>query len=183
VYLYKVTILKDNYLNEARLGEHLKVIFPDNEFVHDKPVPDSSNKRRRPDYRCDELMLIVEFDGISHYQNINIILSDIEKDKDYSSLGYRVLRIPYFVQLDKTTTYNIFGIALEEELYSYPQGFIDKKATLPASFCYNGLMKFEEDLKRFYWLSPDILYSLESKIQELGEERVLPKPLLHLITQ
>lgn len=174
-------VLKNSYLNEERLGEYLKVIFPSNTFIHDKPVPKSSNKRRRPDYRCDELMLIVEFDGISHYQNINIILSDIEKDKDYSSLGYKIIRIPYFIQLDKVTVYNTFSVVLEEDLYNYPQGFIDKKATLPASFCYKGLIKFEENLKDFDWAASAILCSLKDKVQELGEDKVIPEPLLYLL--
>ena len=171
----------NDYLTETKLGEILKRLYPDQEFIHDKPVPLSSNKRKRPDYRCDNLKIIVEFDGISHYQNVNIILSDIDKDKDYTDLGYNVIRIPYFIQLDIETTYKLFGITLTEDLYNYPHGFIDKKAILPASYCYEGLLKFEQDLKKFSWVSDKVIDSLKTKISTLGIRKVLPEPLNHLL--
>ena len=49
------------WLNEEVLGKYLEEIYPEYVFVHDKMVPDSGMKNR-PDYRCDELNLIVEFD-------------------------------------------------------------------------------------------------------------------------
>ena len=38
------------YLTESNLGEILKQIKPNEIFVHDKSVPNSQNKRLRPDY-------------------------------------------------------------------------------------------------------------------------------------
>ena len=33
------------YLTEKRLGEHLKSLFPNHKFIHDKIVPESKNKK------------------------------------------------------------------------------------------------------------------------------------------
>ena len=169
------------YLNEERLGETLRLIF-NKEFIYDKAVPNSKNKRKRPDYRNDELMLIVEFDGFQHYNCTKNILSDIEKDKDYSELGYKVIRIPYFIQLNTDTINRLFNIKLEKDIYKYPQGFIDNKALLPSDFCELGIEKFVADLEIFSHLKEDILDSLKNKINELKDIRlVLPKSLLYLL--
>ena len=50
------------YLTENNLKNILKEIKPEFTFLHDKSVPDSKNRRMRPDFRCDELKLIIEFD-------------------------------------------------------------------------------------------------------------------------
>lgn len=53
------------------LDTYLGVIFPaTSDWIHDKSIPDVT--RRRPDYRSESLKLIVEFDGLPHYQNPDI---------------------------------------------------------------------------------------------------------------
>lgn len=49
--------------------------------------------------RSESLKLIVEIDGLPHYQNPIVILKDKEKTKLYEEFGYKVVRIPYFIQL------------------------------------------------------------------------------------
>ena len=110
------------FLTEKLLGEVLKEIFPAHTFIHDRCVPDS-NSRRRPDYRCEELKLIVEFDGDKHYSTASKIKTEQEKTNMYTHMGYKVVRIPYFVQLSKEVIYELFSIETEPS-YHYPHGFI-----------------------------------------------------------
>jgi hypothetical protein len=122
-------------------------------------------------------MLIVEFDGISHYQSASRILKDADKDADYESLGYKVVRIPYFIQPSTYTIKVLFG--LDVDYYQvYPHGFIDKKATLPSDYCYLGIQRFKGDLLRFAWSSDEVIASLKNKVDELGNiQLVLPYSL------
>lgn len=170
-----------DYLTEKNLGTILDELFPNNDFIHDKSVPNSSNKRRRPDYRSDDRKLIIEFDGDSHYCKAQRIKSDTEKDHDYNSLGYRVFRIPYFLQITTPLLKEIF----EENIpftQRYKNGFIDSNAVLPADYCELGIQLFKQDLKRFSYHADEIIDSLQCKIAEKGDiELVLPSVLVKLV--
>ena len=169
------------YLTEKNLGLILNELFPDNDFIHDKAVPGSTNKRLRPDYRSDKMKIIIEFDGDSHYCKAQRIKTDIIKDKDYENLGYKVFRIPYFIQMSSKLIKMIFNI---DRGYNqkYPNGFIDKKAILPADFCELGIELFKKDLKKFSYCKQEILDSLKMKIQETNDiEVVIPPSLKKLI--
>jgi len=123
---------KGPYLTESILGEYLKILFPEHEFIHNKVVPNSGIKNR-PDYRNDDLMLIIEFDGNRHYQQLGVISTDRIKDMTYGMMGYKVVRIPYFVQFSTVMIKHYFNIDVEWE-QTYPHGFIDKSAVLPCDF-------------------------------------------------
>lgn len=169
------------YLTEKILGEYLNSLFPNNEFVHDKIVPNSGT-RRRPDYRCDELMLIVEFDGYFHYTQAEKIFNESEKSKTYSDMGYKVVRIPYFVQMTKQIVGHYFGIEAEIE-QEYNHGFIDKKCVLPCDFCELGITKFILDIELLpNNVKQDVVKSLEDKIKEKGSIlKVIPSSISNLI--
>jgi len=168
------------YLNEEFLGEVLKHVFPDNTFIRDKTVP-NSNSRRRPDYRCDELNLIVEFDGDRHYKEASKIKSEREKVLLYESMGYKVVRIPYFIQLDKRVIELLFGKKINN-FYEYPQGFISKLAANPCDYCEMGVKKFLCDLDRFSVVKDEVIKSLISKIKETGDiDLVLPESIKQII--
>ncbi len=133
---------KLNYLTEKSLSGYLSELYRGNEFIHDKCVKGSGLKNR-PDYYSEKLSLIVEFDGPTHYTNTATILTDIKKDTAYEAIGIRVVRIPYFLQLDSYTINILFGIDnWSSETPIYPHGFIDRKAILPADFCGLGLLKY-----------------------------------------
>jgi len=170
------------YLTELNLKEILKTIKPNYEFIHDKSVPHSKNKRMRPDFRCDELKLIIEFDGDSHYCKAERILKDKQKDEDYISLGYKVFRIPYFIQMSTKLLKMIFNEDINFTQV-YPNGFIDKRAVLPADFCELGIELFEHDLEKFDYCKDEIIESLRNKIQEKEniKEYVLPKSLYSIL--
>lgn len=172
------------HLTESTLGSTLKDIFPNHEFIHDKIVP-NSNCKFRPDYRCDELMTIVEFDGFSHYNSSKRIKSDVIKDNIYSSMGYDIIRVPYFLQLSTDTIASLFKIHHEYE-QSYNHGFISSSALLPADFCELGVDKFCNYLlslqKHQESVYIDILQSLKIKVQKFSDiDIVMPKSLQYLI--
>ena len=165
------------YLTETNLGLILNELFSNNDFIHDKAVPGSTNKRLRPDYRSDEMKIILEFDGDSHYCKALRIKTDIIKDMDYENLGYTVFRIPYFIQMSSELIKIIFDIDIKYK-QKYPNGFIDKKAVLPADFCELGIELFKKDLEKFSYCKDEILDSLNTKIQEKSDiELVVPLSL------
>lgn len=131
---------KKPYLTEESLGEALKVIFPGKTFIRNKQVPKSGSKCR-PDFRCDELMLIVEFDGHLHYQKGSVQVRDMEKKVTYEIAGYKVVSIPYFVQLSSATIEYFFGVTMEWE-QTYPHGFIDGACVLSGDFNSVGIRQF-----------------------------------------
>ncbi len=171
----------NEYLTEHRLGLVLAQLFPLNTFIHDRIVPNSGT-RKRPDYRCDELMLIVEFDGDKHYKEVAKIKSEKQKDLTYSEMGYRVVRIPYFVQISIVTIQYFFEMDYPWE-QTYSHGFISDSVVMPCDFCELGIQKFINALERFNFIREDIVQSLRNKIELLQDiELVLPNSIGFLIT-
>jgi len=146
------------YLTEKKLGSILEILYPSHNFIHNKAVP-NSGLRNRPDYRNSDLMLIVEFDGHYHFTNPITILRDELKDRTYKAMGYKIIRIPYFIQIDSCSAHLLFDspYCLNLPEPNFPQGFITKNAVTPANFCSLGLMKFEE-----YWAE----YFINDKLGE-----------------
>lgn len=132
------------------LNEYLGSIFPNiKDWEHDKVIP-NSNKKYRPDYRSEKLKLIVEFDGLPHYQNPDIIQLDNEKDIFYNNLGYKVVRIPYFIQLTNKAIKTLFSVDIKEEMFNdnVPSLSIDKRNT-PAYLCSVGIERMANEFKKF----------------------------------
>lgn len=169
------------YLTELKLGEILKDIFPDEIIINNKKII-GYKELCRPDYQIPNKKLIFEFDGPTHYTSPKRILKDIENDKFYNSIGFTVIRIPYFIQIDKDFYSNILNID-RESLYNFPNGFISDVIVLPAEYCYAGINKFLNDLERFKYASNDIINSLADKCNELQIELVLPEILEYLIKE
>ena len=167
----------NNYLTEKSLGEYLEQIFPKYKFIRDKAVPDSKI-RNRPDYRNDELMLIVKFDGYRHYSNPDNILVDEQKDTVYEAMGYTIIRIPYFIQMSTDIIKLLFNKDLNIKQI-YPHGFIDSKAMLPAFFCELGITRFKNDLNKFNIVKEDIVLSLKHKNEKNKHINYVLPPSLH----
>jgi very-short-patch-repair endonuclease len=162
---------KDLFLTEKKLGEYLKLIFPNYEFIHNKAFPGTLY---RPDYRNDELKLIVEFDGDRHYTKAKVIIDDIIKEEIYKKAGYKVVRLPNFIQLNTKVIKFLFNIDYNFDQI-FPHGFISKEVTLPADFCQLGIERFKKDLEYFYMCKNDILDSLLNKINYFScKELVIP---------
>lgn len=141
-------------LHRTGLDKYLEVIFPETtDWVHDKQFGLHGDKKYsiRPDYRSDSLKLLVEFDGLPHYQDPNVIKKDGENTAIYMQNGYKVVRIPYFIQLTNDAVEKLFGVIVEEPLFnvSYPSlGGTDMKHN-PSCLCPEGLKRMAREFKRF----------------------------------
>ena len=162
------------------LNKCLERIFPNNVFIHNKYmkinneyVINRMGSKIRPDYMCEELKMVVEFDGEpwmggGHYTDPNVALKDLENKAILEDLGYKVIRIPFYVQLDNDAIEYYFGVKYTgDPLYDmyYDHGFIFPECKTPAYFCMEGLKKFQNDL--FELPSPiatRILFSLGYRI-------------------
>lgn len=157
------------YLTEERLKNLTKLVFNSYETIFNKKL----NKTHFiPDIYIPEKNLIVEFDGYRHFSDAKTIIRDIRLDKYAEAEKIEIVHVPYFVQVDTKTFSLIFKEALAKEIksfifsnYSYPQGFIDKKAMLPANYCYLGIQRFKASLEYFSTIEPEIYRSLDSWIR------------------
>ena len=145
---------KDTGIVRTGLEEYLRVMFPDiTDWVHDKQIPslpDGIKSRRRPDYRSETLKIIVEFDGLPHYTSPEKILDDETAKKFYESLGYKVVRIPYFIQLTKSAVKTLFGVDVQRDLF--PDGVPSlgiKGRNTPAFLCLAGVERMAKEFLRF----------------------------------
>lgn len=148
----KAGIDKDTGLHRTGLEVYLDAIFPGKVWIHDTAFGEHDGKhyRIRPDYRCEELKLIVEFDGIPHYQKPDVILRDKDNQIIYESFGYKVVRIPYFIQLTNEVIFKMFGIEMQEEMFSPTIPSIGVKgANNPAYCCPLGIERMAAELKKY----------------------------------
>lgn len=123
---------------------------------------------------------VVEFDGDAHYWNSLRIKIDSEKDIVADSLGYTVVRVPYWVQLTSETANFYFGISAEIQQY-FPHGFIATKV-FPASFSELGLARFNRELATLPTaVRESVVSSLRDRTEEYGGEYVLPMSLRHIL--
>lgn len=142
-------------LHRTGLDEYLSVIFPDtNDWIHNKAFgihEDGKIYRIRPDYRSDSLKMIIEFDGLPHYTDPAVIIKDDKNTNIYKQNGYRVVRIPYFIQLTNEAVEILFGIEVKEPLFNvfYPSlGGVEMKHN-PSCLCPEGLKRMAREFKKF----------------------------------
>ena len=144
---------KDTGLNRTGLEEYLEVIFPEvNDWIHDKAIGKVNGvvSRKRPDYRSETLKMIIEFDGLQHYTSPAHIVRDKENTKFYENLGYRVIRIPYFIQLTNKTVEQLFNVKVSEPLFDESIPSLGPKSqNTPAFLCYSGIKRMAEEFRRF----------------------------------
>ena len=149
----KAGIDKDTKLKRTGLDEYLKVIFPNvNDWIHDKSIGEINGEKYkiRPDYRSDKLKMIIEFDGLQHYTKPDIIEKDIRNTKLYESAGYKVVRIPYFIQLSRKAVKTLFKIDLGIDLFDdkiSSLGIMGKNT--PAFLCPAGVERMAKEFKMF----------------------------------
>lgn len=159
-------IMKE-YLNEKNLGQMLEYLYPDSIWIHNETIPGDitemrsninklknfKRRRFRPDYRNEKDSIIVEFDGITHYQSSVAYWNDIERKIYYNELGYELIQIPYFVQPTKEILKLYFGIDIDSDLTEKLNGFnvINNKSNrnLPSSFSEDGIRRFINEFKEF----------------------------------
>lgn len=178
----------DTGLPRTGLDTYLKYIFPNiDDWEHDKAVPNlivnGKLSRIRPDYRSEKLKIIIEFDGLPHYQNPDVIKSDRKKDLIYKENGYKVVRVPYFIQLTKETVKILFNIDIDFELFD--MSVLDKNMSLgvhsratPAYLCPLGIKRMAEEYIKFpESLKIDLAYLRKINNEELTGLSYLEKEL------
>lgn len=141
---------RDTGLKRTGLDEYLAVIFPNtHDWIHDSTI-EGVKSRKRPDYRSESLKLIVEFDGIPHYTMPSNIIRDIENTKFYEELGYKVVRIPYFIQLSNKAVKTLFGVDVKEQLFDETIPSLGPKGRdAPAYLCGVGIERMAKEFRRF----------------------------------
>ena len=141
-------------LHRTGLNEYLSVIFPDtSDWVHNKPfgLHGNENYKIRPDYRSDSLHLIVEFDGVQHYTNPAVIIRDDRNTQIYQQNGYKVVRIPYFIQLTNEAVEKMFGVKVQEPLFNvvYPSLGGEEMRHNPSYLCPEGLKRMAKEFRAY----------------------------------
>lgn len=135
------------------LEEYLEVIFPNtNDWIHDEVIGflNGEKCRLRPDYRSESLKIIIEIDGLPHYTSPSNILNDEIKNKRYEKAGYKVIRIPYFIQLSNEVVKELFDVDVNIPLFDdkYTSMGIKNKNT-PAYLCPLGIKRMAKEFKKF----------------------------------
>ena len=124
--------------------------------------------------------VVVEFDGDEHYRNTLKIKADQEKDAGARTEGLRVVRVPYWVQLDRVTLQHYFGLDAQID-QDFPHGFVTTKI-FPASFCEMGIERFQRELESLpAAVRTDVVQSLRDRATEHGAEYVIPARLTDLL--
>ena len=149
----KAGIDKDTGLHRTGLEDYLQVIFPHiDDWIHDKVLGKVNDVRyrSRPDYRSENLKLIVEFDGLQHYTKPDIIEKDLKTTELYQNFGYKVVRIPYFIQLSNKAVKTLFDVNVSEELFDETISSLGiKSQNTPAYLCPAGLKRMAEEFMKF----------------------------------
>lgn len=143
-------------LPRTTLKEYLNIIFPDiNDWVFDKTtglIDKTTGKKslRRPDARSEQLKLIIEIDGLPHYQNPDIIIRDDISTKFYEDYGYKVVSIPYFIQLSNDTVEQLFDVKVNTKLFddNFASLHPDLRNT-PAYLCPLGIERMKAIFNQF----------------------------------
>jgi len=144
---------KDTGLIRTGLEEYLKVIFPEtNDWIHNKAFGEHNGQKYniRSDYRSDSLKLIIEFDGLPHYENPDTIEKDVANQKIYESCGYKVVRIPYFIQLSNDVVEKMFGVKVKEQLFDAKIPSLGIKGrNSPAYLCPAGIRRMAKEFLNY----------------------------------
>ena len=145
------------------LKEYLEAIFPKNTFLYSYTLkkfelPDNVEYHR---YECDaickDLGLVVEFDGVNHYMDTQVCINDMKKDYWLSNLGYKVVRIPYWIQLSSEVIEDLFQIELDKSAkfceldysFYYPETDTINFNILPGNMCELGRNRFVREFNKF----------------------------------
>ena len=167
------------FTTQATLASTLAGIFRD-AWKGDEIVVPGSRRRWDMAYSDGTNTVVVEYDGDEHYRHSIKIKVDQEKDSAAAARGYKVVRFPYWVQLDTTTLMHYFGVTRDLPT-DFPHGFITTKH-FPASFCELGIARFRTELASLPTIvSSAVVSSLRARAEEYGLEYVLPTPLRYLV--
>ena len=161
-----------NYLTESNLKDIFKNTYKNYNLIFNKKISGYF-----PDIRIEELKLIIEFDGYLHYTDSLNCLTDIKKNLIYKNLNYKVVRIPYWIQLsEKTWNFYFKDIlpvpdSIVNSKNPYPNGFIHESCNLPPSFCDLGKLRYKKEFSDLpEQIKEEITDSLNVKYTQLKDK-------------
>jgi len=166
-------------LSQESLGKTLSSIL-NQELLDGRtsqvPLSGGGSKRVRTwDYlfNVDKQPTVIEFDGNDHYMDALKIKRDQEKVEQAQEKGVRVVRWPFWVQLDSLTLKHYLG--LEYPITTdFPHGFKGGTKYFPSCFCEKGVSRF---LKELDSLPPELFDAVVESLQVMcdkhGREWVL----------
>jgi len=108
----------DGAMSEKNTFTLLKIIFPECEILAQHPFSYQTRPRKaswKVDYYIPEKKLVVEYDGPDHYTNIWKIKRDVTKDKYFSKDDFKIVRIPYWLQIQSSVSDYLFSCQLSKE--------------------------------------------------------------------
>jgi hypothetical protein len=181
---------KGNWLNEKKLSEALRQVFDRSwlgeQFEIVTPTLNRPKKKIKVDcaYMDGKDKIAVEYEGNMHYVNTLTSIQDEERLMALKDFGYRVIRFPYYLELDDDTFYYFFGESVKivnENPRPLTHGFNETK-WLPVDFCPRGIKRFENEFNGY----PDVIKKqITESIHILLKSRcmndVLSKELVKLL--
>lgn len=146
--------MKDGGMPKTGLDKYLETIFHNvYDWVHDKNVPTlrgTNFARRRPNYRSETLKMVVEYDDYGHYKSPIRIAEDAENEAAYRAAGYKVVRVPYFIQLTNEVVKQMFGVDVEEPLFDPTVPSISPEwQNTPAYLTPSGVRRMAKEFKKY----------------------------------
>ena len=175
------TVVITGFLIQQKLEDALAQIVGDAAW-HGKEIRVVAGRRQRWDmlYESPNGRIAVEFDGDEHYRNTLKIRADFDKDELAKQDKYRVIRIPYWVQLTTETLRHYFDLEAEI-IQDFPHGFITTKV-FPASFCELGVQRFRTEMDGLpISVRAAVISSLRDRVKEYGFKYVVPQSLGDLL--
>jgi hypothetical protein len=169
----------EGYLTEKKLATALQQLTGNSWAGQQVALPES---RRKWDmaFRQNGTIVLAEYDGDDHYRDSLKVKADRQKDQVARKNGMRVVRVPYWVQLDSLTLQIYFGLSADIR-QGFPHGFITTKL-FPASFCELGIARFKNELDVLpAQVRAAVVQSLRERVLEHGLEYVLPSRLRDLV--
>jgi hypothetical protein len=170
-----LAITIDGYLTESKLSKALQQLLPDR-WMGDQISVAGSRRRWDISYQLGDVTPVVEYDGDEHYRHSMKVKADRAKDDEGRLQGCRVVRFPYWIQLDNLTLKHFFSLEAQVK-QSFPHGFITTKI-FPASFCELGVKWFRTELLSLpLSIRESVILSLRDRVAEHGLQYVLPTSL------
>lgn len=187
---------------DMSLFDYMKYIYPNDFIVEYESIPNdivayrtslygyNQSKNgitairaisKKHDIRIESQSLVVNILNRSWFQSANRIETTLAQNKYLESIGYRVINIPYYIQLSKEMIQYYFDVEVDRGC-EYPSGFYDQEADsfhmigmYPANFCIYGYKYFLDEYHKYPEnVQSDIKQSILDAIFNYGEAAVLP---------
>lgn len=172
---------------EDSLKAWMTYIFPEEDVRINTTVPSDIQLRRgantarnlRVTCRIERLSLVVELDTLKLYQSPYLIQKSRDQEAYLVSLGYRVIRIPYWVQLSTDAIFHYFGVS---DLLGcdYPSGFYVSRdpcfERTPANYSTAGLKLMVSQLRTLpYSVRRQVLRSMDDACDSVDPRLIWPE--------